>query len=89
MQNLHMDHQMDTSNGLPALILAKLHEQDDRTEHLLTHIPTVFVPEGEALLTLLLGNLEHFINHKYQLFAYLKMLGVPLGSRDLYVWRGR
>jgi hypothetical protein len=52
-------------------------------------IPTVFVPEGEALLTLLLGNLEHFINHKYQLFTYLKMLGVPLGTRDLYVWRGR
>jgi len=43
----------------------------------------------EALLTLLLGNLEHFINHQYQLFAYLKMLGVPLGTRDLYVWRGR
>jgi hypothetical protein len=21
---------------------------------------------------------------KYQLFAYLKMLGVPLGTRDLY-----
>jgi hypothetical protein len=52
-------------------------------------IPTVFVPEGEALLTLLLGNLEHFINHKYQLFAYLKALGVPLSTRDLYVWRGR
>jgi hypothetical protein len=51
-------------------------------------LPTVFVPEGEALLTLLLGNLEHFINHKYQLFAYLKMLGRPLGTRDLYVWRG-
>ncbi len=51
-------------------------------------IPTVFVPEGEALLTLLLGNLEHFINHKYQLFSYLKALGVPLGTRDLYVWRG-
>ena len=184
MPNLHMDHQMDTSNGLPTLILTKLHEQVDRTEHLLTHIPTdqlewrpewstpepsqgmhlsrllghlltclagfcaalhaahsnrlghfnrlrelpvshhcgidearqrirqymthidegfalltdadlarriptVFVPAGEALLTLLLGNLEHFINHKYQLFAYLKMLGVPLGSHDLYVWRGR
>jgi hypothetical protein len=28
-------------------------------------------------------------NHKYQLFAYLKMLGVPLGTRDLYTWRGR
>jgi hypothetical protein len=52
-------------------------------------IPTVFVPEGEALLTLLLGNLEHIINHKYQLFSYLKMLGVPLGTRDLYVFRGR
>jgi hypothetical protein len=52
-------------------------------------IPTVFVPEGEALLTLLLGNLEHFINHKYQLFSYLKALGVPLDTRDLYVWRGR
>jgi hypothetical protein len=52
-------------------------------------IPTVFAPEGEALLTLLLGNLEHIINHKYQLFSYLKMLGVPLGTRDLYVFRGR
>lgn len=52
-------------------------------------IPTVFVPEGEALLTLLLGNLEHCMNHKYQLFSYLKVLGVPLGTRDLYVWRGR
>jgi hypothetical protein len=52
-------------------------------------IPTVFVPEGEALLTLLLGNLEHFINHKHQLFSYLKTLGVPLGTRDLYAWRGR
>jgi hypothetical protein len=56
---------------------------------LVRRLPTVFVPEGEALLTLLLGNLEHFINHKYQLFAYLKMLGVPLNTRDLYVWRGR
>jgi DinB superfamily len=52
-------------------------------------IPTVFVPQGEALLTLLLGNLEHFTNHKYQLFFYLKMLGIPLSTRDLYVWRGR
>jgi hypothetical protein len=52
-------------------------------------IPSVFVPEGEALLTLLSGNLEHVINHKYQLFSYLRMLGVPLGTRDLYVFRGR
>jgi uncharacterized damage-inducible protein DinB len=58
-------------------------------EDLVRQIPTVFVPEGEALLTLLLGNLEHFINHKYQLFSYLKALGVPLGTRELYVWRRR
>jgi len=51
-------------------------------------IPTVFVPEGESLLTLLLGNLEHFINHKHQLFTYLKRMGVPVGSQDLYRFRG-
>ncbi len=47
-------------------------------------IPTVFVPRGEALATLLLGNLEHLINHKHELFTYLKWLGVPVGSPDLY-----
>jgi hypothetical protein len=47
-------------------------------------IPTVFAPEGEALLTLLLGNLEHFINHKYQLFFYLKLLETGVTTGDLY-----
>ena len=51
-------------------------------------VATVFVPQGEALLTLLLGNLEHFINHKYQFFSYLKLLGVPVTTKDLYVLRG-
>jgi hypothetical protein len=51
-------------------------------------VPTVFVPEGEAALTILLGNLEHFINHKYQLFFYLKLLGVPVTTSDLYRLRG-
>jgi hypothetical protein len=50
-------------------------------------VPTVFVPEGEELLTLLLGNFEHLTNHKYQLFFYLKTLGVPVKSADLYHWR--
>lgn len=50
-------------------------------------VPTVFVPEGEELLTLLLGNFEHLTNHKYQLFFYLKTLGVPVTSADLYHWR--
>jgi len=51
-------------------------------------LPTVFVAEGEAVLTLLLGNLEHLINHKHQLFTYLKMLPVSVGTPDLYCLRG-
>ena len=51
-------------------------------------LPSVFVEAGESLATLLLGNLEHVINHKYQLFFYLKMYGVPVTSRDIYQWRG-
>jgi len=50
-------------------------------------IPSVFVPKGERLVTLLLGNLEHLINHKYQLFFYLKSMGVPVSTRDLYRFR--
>jgi DinB family protein len=47
-------------------------------------VPTVFVPEGETVLTLLLGNLEHLINHKHQLFGYLKRMGVAVETADLY-----
>ena len=50
-------------------------------------IPTIFVAEGEAVMTLLLGNLEHLINHKYQLFFYLKLLGVAVKTGDLYTLR--
>ena len=50
-------------------------------------LPTVFVPQGEPLLTLLLGNLEHLINHKHQLFTYLKLMGVPVATPDLYRFR--
>ena len=52
-----------------------------------TRIPTMFVPEGQTLLTVLLGNLEHLMNHKYELFFYLKLAGVNVGSRDIYKWR--
>ena len=52
-------------------------------------VGTVFVAEGQAVLTLLLGNLEHLINHKHELFYYLKLLGVPLTSRDLYRFRNK
>jgi len=51
-------------------------------------VATVFVEGGETILTLLLGNLEHLINHKHQLFTYLKQMGVEVSSRDLYRFRG-
>jgi len=50
-------------------------------------MPTIFVKAGEPLLTLLLGNLEHLINHKHQLFTYAKLMGVNVSSRDLYRFR--
>jgi hypothetical protein len=50
-------------------------------------VPTVFVAQGESILTLLLGNLEHLINHKRQLFTYLKEMGVPVATPDLYRFR--
>jgi hypothetical protein len=56
-------------------------------ERLSTRIPTLFVPEGQTLLSVLLGNLEHLINHKYQLFLYLKLAGLPVASRDIYRFR--
>jgi DinB family protein len=58
---------------------------DDST--LARSIPTVFVPAGQSLATLLLGNLEHLINHKRQLFESLKRLQVQVGTSDLYALR--
>jgi DinB superfamily len=51
-------------------------------------VATVFAERSETLLTLFLGNLEHLINHKHQLFTYLKHMGVQVESRDLYRFRG-
>jgi len=56
-------------------------------DDLARRIPTVFAPEGEAVITILLDNLEHLINHKHQLFFYLKLLGVSVGTVDLYKLR--
>lgn len=47
-------------------------------------IPTRFSNDGQSLLTLLLSNLEHLINHKHELFTHLKLMGVPVKSEDLY-----
>lgn len=59
-----------------------------RDANLGRRVPTVFVKQGESLLTLLLGNLEHLVNHKHQLFTYLKLIGVSVTSQDLYCFRG-
>ncbi len=56
-------------------------------DDLILQVPTVFKPAGEALITILLGNLEHLINHKHQLFFYLKLIGLPVTSKDLYQFR--
>lgn len=55
-----------------------------RDDDLVRTVPTVFSAQGESLLNLLLGNLEHLINHKHQLFVYLKLMRVPVTSEDLY-----
>jgi uncharacterized damage-inducible protein DinB len=47
-------------------------------------LKTVFQPHGARLAAILLGNLEHLLNHKYQLFFYLRILGAPVGTKDLY-----
>jgi hypothetical protein len=60
-----------------------------KDEDLSRKIPTVFVPAGEPLLTLLLINAEHLASHKYQLFISLRMLGVEVASRDLYHFSGQ
>lgn len=62
--------------------VALLEDQD-----LSRRLPTVFVRNGEPILTLLLGNLEHLINHKHQLFTYLKLMGIDVRTRDLYRFR--
>jgi hypothetical protein len=54
---------------------------DDDLERL---VPTVFAPEGKEVVSILLSNLEHLINHKYQLFFYLKLLGISVTASDLY-----
>ena len=58
-------------------------------EDLSRRLATVFVLEGEMVMTLLLGNLEHLVSHKYQLFVYVRMAGVEAGTRDLYQFRNQ
>ncbi len=47
-------------------------------------ITTYFVPAGEPFLAILLTNTKHTNHHAHQLFTYLKLLGVPVGTQHLY-----
>jgi hypothetical protein len=50
-------------------------------------IETYFSPQGEPLLETLLANWKHWNHHAYQLFLYLKLMGVPVGTEHLYRFR--
>lgn len=52
-------------------------------------IPTYFSPQGEAFLSVLLDNVKHLNHHAYQLFVYLKLLGLPVSTRHLYHFHTR
>ncbi len=47
-------------------------------------IPSIFRPRGEPFLSTLLINWKHVNHHARQLFGYLKALGVPVATGDLY-----
>ncbi len=45
---------------------------------------TVFSPEGQPFAGVLMVNWKHVLHHGFQLFFYLKLLGVPVSTRHLY-----
>lgn len=47
-------------------------------------IETYFSPQGEPFLETLLVNWKHWNHHAHQLFLYLKLMGVPVGTEHLY-----
>lgn len=53
-------------------------------EDLAVNVRSPFRKEGETVLARVLVNLEHIINHKHELFIALKLLGLNLGTADLY-----
>jgi hypothetical protein len=91
LQKLHVNHACGADEACERIAAYRARIDEGfavlRDDDLGRMLPTVFVPEGESVLTLLLGNLEHLINHKHQLFMYLKLAGVNVGTPDLYRFR--
>jgi len=92
LRELPVNHRCAPGEAARRMVIYRAHIDDGflqlRDANLGQHVPTVFVEHGESLLTLMLGNLEHLVNHKHQLFTYLKLLGVSVTSQDLYRFRG-
>jgi len=53
-------------------------------EDLAVTVRSPFRADGETVLARVLVNLEHVVNHKHELFIALKLLGLNLGTADLY-----
>ena len=92
LRNLPVNHACSAGEAVSRIALYKTSIEEGFAllddERLSETVATAFVAGGETILTLLLGNLEHFINHKHQLFTDLKQMGVEIGTRDLYRFRG-
>ena len=92
LRSMPVNHQCCAEDALSRIALYRIRMEEGfallTDSNLSKPIPTIFVSDGEPLLTLLLGNLEHLINHKHQLFTYLKLMGVDVETRDLYQFRG-
>lgn len=92
LRHLPVNHACDPVAACERIGLYRLHIKEGfgllADADLGRKLPTVFVAEGETVLALLLGNLEHLINHKHQLFMYLRLLAVPVGTPNLYRFRG-
>lgn len=92
LRGLPVNHACSAAEAVQRMAIYRSHIEEGfqvlRDDDLSRLLPTVFVPGGETVLTLLLGNLEHLINHKHQLFVLLRTSGCRVGTADLYRLRG-
>jgi DinB superfamily len=91
LRSLPVNHPCSPGDAIAQIAIYRAHIEEGfailKDASLSKTVGTVFVEGGETTLTLFLGNLEHLINHKHQLFMYLKQMGVEVTTRDLYKFR--